>query len=278
MSPPAFATAVITGAASGIGRAVAVELARAGTRVMLADVDVDGVFAAAAEIRALGAEALTIAYDASEAADADRLAEAAFAGLGEVCLVVLNAGVGAGGALPQMKPQNFDWVFAVNVSGLFHGIRAFVPRMLAQATPSRIALTASEHAIGLPSRGGLATAYTASKHAVHGLAAGLRRDLANTALGVSLVCPGLVATAIWNSARARPARFGGPRALTSAPAEFAASGLAPDLAARRIHEQLAAGEFYVFTHGRDIREVAQARADEVATALDRFADRYGRDA
>ncbi len=245
---------------------------------MLADVDADGAFAAAEEIRSQGAEAFAMAYDASNPGDADQLADAAFASLGDVRLVVLNAGVGAGGALPLMRPQNFDWVFAVNVSGLFHGVRAFAPRMLAQARPSRIALTGSEHAFGLPSRGGLATAYTASKHAVHGLAAGLRRDLAETALGVSLICPGLVATAIWNSARARPARFGGPRALTSAPAEFAASGLAPDLAARRIHEQLAAGEFYVFTHGQDIREVALERAGEVSAALDRFTERDGGDA
>lgn len=275
MSAPAFATAVVTGAASGIGRALAQELAASGSRVMLADIAEDQAQAAAAAISAAGGDAVAIGYDASEPQDADRLVAAAKARFGAISLVVLNAGVGAGGPLYKVRPDNFDWVFAVNVTGVFHGVRAFTPLMLAQGAPGRIAITGSEHSLGLPERGGLASPYTASKHAVHGLAAGLRRDLAETPVEVSLICPGLVATDIWNSPRTRPARFGGPRDLDPALGAQQALGLAPEIAAHRIHAQLVDGEFYVFTHGRDLREVASARADEVGDALARFAARYG---
>jgi NAD(P)-dependent dehydrogenase (short-subunit alcohol dehydrogenase family) len=203
------------------------------------------------------------------------LAAFAFDKFGPVNLLVNNAGVGAGGPLHKVKPDMWRWTFAVNVDGVYHAVRAFAPRMLAQGAPARIVNTASEHALGLPSRGGQITAYTASKHAVLGLSDGMRRDYAGTNIAVSVVCPGLVATEIWNAQRNRHGQFGGPREAPPEAASGMAAGLSTDAAAERILDGIDAGEFLILTHGADIAEVAGPRIAEVEAALARFKARYG---
>jgi NAD(P)-dependent dehydrogenase (short-subunit alcohol dehydrogenase family) len=154
--------------------------------------------------------------------------------------------------------------------------RYFVPRMAAQETRSRFVVTGSEHSLGVPDRGGQASIYTLSKHAVLGFAETLRRDLAGTGVNVSIICPAVVTTDIWNPLRTRHERFGGARILTERPESQL--GLSPDVAAERILDGIAADEFYLFTHGADAEEVHRAHADEIDGAIARFRERYGADA
>lgn len=271
-------TAVIIGSASGIGLALGAALARRTWRVVLADIEADKANARAAELRSLGYDVVGHYADVVDPASLDNLAEFAFERFDAVNLLVNNAGVGAGGPLHKLKPEMWRWTFSVNVDGIYYAVRAFAPRMLSQNAPARIVNTASEHALGLPLRGGQITAYTASKHAVLGLSDAMRRDYAGTNISVSVVCPGFVATDIWNAQRNRHRQFGGAR---EAPPELAAgmaAGLSPDIAAARILDGIDAGEFLILTHGADIAEVAGPRIAEVERALATFKSRYGADA
>jgi len=269
---------VVTGGASGIGRALCEAIAVKGARVLVADIDIDRAHAVAEGIRCSGGEASAVQVDVTDTASTHALANHAFAVFGEVSHLFLNAGVGAGGSINKIKRSVVEWVFAVNFYGVIDGSQAFAPRMLEQKTAAHIIITGSEHSLGLPPRGGEATPYTASKHAVHGLAAGMARDYVGTNLSVSLICPGLVQSDIWNSFRNRPEKFGGPRQLDEKWAAENKKGLPAHVAAERILDGLAADEFYLFTHGNDIAEVSQQRAAAVAEALARFQARYGPDA
>lgn len=271
-------SAVLIGSASGIGLALGTRLARHGWRVVLADIEADKAEARAKELRAQGFDVTSHYADVVDTVSLERLADFAFDRFGAVSLLVNNAGVGAGGPLHKIKPEMWRWTFAVNVDGIYHAARAFVPRMLAQGAPARIVNTASEHALGLPQRGGQITAYTASKHAVLGLSDGMRRDYAGINIAVSVVCPGLVATEIWNAARNRHGAFGGPRESPPEAAAGMAAGLTADTAAARILEGIGAGEFLILTHGADIAEVAEPRTAEVQAALAQFKTRYGAEA
>jgi NAD(P)-dependent dehydrogenase (short-subunit alcohol dehydrogenase family) len=257
-------SAVITGGASGIGRALAEALIGAGARVIIADIELGRAKQVAAEIGALA----KFVDHADEHSIVD-LAEAAFAELGQIDAVFANAGVGAGGSIHTTPQRNIDWVMAVNMMGPLWMARHFVPRMMAQDGPSRFVVTGSEHSLGLPVRGGQVSVYTVSKHAVLGFAQTLRRDLAETPVDVSIICPAVVTTDIWNPMRNRHDRFGGPRSAgETAPA--GQIGLSPAAAAQHILDGIAAGEFYLFTHADDLAEVANAQADEISAAIARF--------
>ena len=268
--------AVITGAASGIGAALADHLAARGTHVILADIDADRVETVASAIRAKGGMATACSVDHADRSSIEALASFAKAELEGIDLVVANAGVGAGGPLWSTPQRNIDWVMAVNLMGPIWMAQAFVPLLIEADRPSRFAMTGSEHSLGLPSRGGQASIYTVSKHAVLGVAETLRRDLADTQVEVSIICPAVVLTDIWNPLRTRHERFGGPRVIEQRTSTE--PGLTPDEAASRILDGLDAGEFYVFTHGNDIAEVHGAQAADITQALDRFRDRYGGEA
>lgn len=265
-------SAVITGAASGIGLALARGLAGRGAHVILADIELERAQAAAAGI---GENAIAMPVDQADEASIAALADAAFDHFGTIDAVFANAGVGAGGPIFSTPQRNIDWVMAVNLIGPIWLSRHFVPRLIAQDRRSRFILTGSEHSLGLPARGGQASIYTISKHAVLGFAETLRRDLAGTPVDVSIICPAVVTTDIWNPLRNRHERFGGPRTLSERPTSQ--EGLDPDAAAARIIDALSDGEFYVFTHGSDIAEVHGEQANEIRGALARFQARYGAD-
>ncbi|WP_225724710.1 MULTISPECIES: SDR family NAD(P)-dependent oxidoreductase [unclassified Nocardia] len=181
--------AVITGAANGIGQALAGALHARGLRVVLADIEEDSVRRAAAE---LGGETLAVPTDVADPAQVQRLAEATVERFGRVDLVANNAGVGAGGAMWSIEPEDWQRVWSVNVGGVVNGIRAFVPHLIASGH-GHVVNTAS---IAGVSFGAFNAPYTASKHAVISLSESLRGELDILApeIGVTVMCPGPVDT------------------------------------------------------------------------------------
>ena len=181
-----FPAAVVTGAASGIGRALATRLAAGGTRLVVADVDAAALADLATELDATG-----VATDVADPHAVEALAAAA----PEARLVCLNAGIvgTAFGAPREVDPDDWNSVFAVNVGGVVNGLRAFVPRLLASGRPGHILITASLAGLSTFPGGG---AYGASKHAVVAVAEHAAMALAGTRVGVTVLCPALVRTAM----------------------------------------------------------------------------------
>jgi NAD(P)-dependent dehydrogenase (short-subunit alcohol dehydrogenase family) len=196
--------AVVTGAASGIGRALAERFAREGMKVVLADVEDKPLGEVRDAIAKGGAEAIAVRTDVSKAAEVDELARRTFDAFGGAHVVCNNAGVGAGGAMWQVPLADWEWILGVNLLGVVHGIRAFVPRMIEQGE-GHVVNTAS--IAGLVSAPGMG-AYCATKHAVVAMSECLHHDLAAAARGkvkVSVLCPAWVKTRISDSDRNRPA-------------------------------------------------------------------------
>jgi len=199
--------AVITGAASGIGAAMARRFARAGMKIVVSDLDAEAATATAAALSAAGHAAIGVRTDVADPADVEALAEQAWAKYGAVHLLCNNAGIVPGGrhrAVWEYPLEDWKWSLDVNLLGVVHGIRSFIPRMLAQGTEGHVITTAS--VAGLVSGSG-SVVYSAAKHAVvrttEALYAGLRERSAP--IGVTVLCPGLVNTRIYESERSRPA-------------------------------------------------------------------------
>jgi NAD(P)-dependent dehydrogenase (short-subunit alcohol dehydrogenase family) len=201
--------AVVTGAASGIGRALAEAFAGEGMRVVLADIEEGPLEEAAAKIEAAGADVLAVPTDVRHAEAVAALAEATVERFGTAHVVCNNAGVVAGGLTWEVSPERFRWVVEVNLLGVAHGIGAFVPMMLAQGE-GHVVNTAS--AAGLVTGPGMAS-YYATKHGVVALTEALANDLAlggHTGIGASVICPEFVRTRIHEAERNLPAEVAPP--------------------------------------------------------------------
>ncbi|MCB0063612.1 MAG: SDR family NAD(P)-dependent oxidoreductase [Caldilineaceae bacterium] len=242
--------AVITGAASGIGRALVERCVQAEMKVVLADVEVAALEEAEDALRAQGADLLAVPTDVANAESVATLAEKALAHFGAVHLLCNNAGVGVGGPIWQATVADWEWVLGVNLWGVIHGIRTFVPLMLAQEEPCHIVNTAS--IAGLVSTPGLGV-YNVTKHGVVTLSETLYQELqaAGSQIGVSVLCPAWVKTRIGQSERNRPGVDGqtpvptlGGRGIANAIAE----GLAPAEVAAQVLAAVREDRFYVLTH------------------------------
>jgi NAD(P)-dependent dehydrogenase (short-subunit alcohol dehydrogenase family) len=258
--------AVVTGAASGIGLGIAGALVAAGAHVVIADIELDKATAAAGSLPE-GA-ALGVRCDVTDRADVERLADESWRHFGHVDLVVNNAGVFPPLArVLDIAEADARWVLEVNLMGVWFGSSLFGKRFVEQGTPAHIVNVGSENSLGVPHT--MAGFYTASKHAVLGLSDVLRRELPDH-VGVSVLCPGMVATALQDAARNRPERFGGP-----APSGRAASdaGMRPAEVGRRTVEGIRRGEFYIVTHP-PVVELVDERATELHEAFARQAPRY----
>ena len=244
-------TAVITGAASGIGAALARRFSRAGMKLVLADIEPGPLEAVAGELSERGTDVLTVVCDVSKGADVDHLAEAAVDRFERVHLLCNNAGVGAGGMVAQMTEDDWAWVLGVNLWGVIHGLRAFLPGMLAHGEPAHVVNTASVAGlVATPFMG----AYNASKFAVVAISETLYHEmgLSGGTVGVSVLCPGWVNTRIHEASRNRPgAAAGGTDAAADGAGLLAgvlASGMAPEEVADQVHDAVVANRFYVLTH------------------------------
>ncbi len=247
--------AVITGAASGFGRAFAEEGARRGMKLVLADVVPELLAQTVEALRAQGADAIGVPTDVRNAEAVEALAQTAIDKYGKVHLLFNNAGVGTGGFVWESSANDWDWVFGVNVMGVANGLRAFTPRMLAQGEAAHIVNTASVAGLLSPPAMGV---YNASKHAVVALTETLYHDLqtVGTQVGCSLLCPAFVPTGIADAERSRPdaLRNGAPRTRSQQAADLqlqraVRSGklTAGDVAARTF-EAVRERQFYVITH------------------------------
>lgn len=243
--------AVVTGAASGIGRALALEAARRGMHVALADVDEAGLEETRRQAVALGARAVAQRTDVSVEAEVAALAQRVERELGGCHLLCNNAGVLVGGCAWELGVDDWRWVLGVNLWGVIHGIRSFVPRMLARGEPAHVVNTAS---VGGLLTGPFLSPYVVSKHAVVALSEALHYELAarGAPIRVSVLCPGAVRTGIWRSERLRPAGL----ARSQAPPADARSfldgmgaaidaGSEPDAIAPRVFDAVRDGRFWI---------------------------------
>jgi NAD(P)-dependent dehydrogenase (short-subunit alcohol dehydrogenase family) len=198
--------AVVTGAASGIGRALAERCAQEGMKVVLADIEEQALMQASRELAAQGAQTLAVPTDVSQAGDVETLARKAFETYSEVHLLFNNAGVGGGKTAWESTLADWQWVLGVNLWGVIHGIHFFVPRMLEQQSEGHIVNTASMAGL---TYGPGQSIYNVSKHGVVSLSETLYYDLAlrGASLKVSVLCPGFVSTNVLDSQRNRPARL-----------------------------------------------------------------------
>lgn len=189
---------VITGAASGIGRATALAFADKGAILELGDVDANGLAQTRRLVRALGADAVTTVVDVSEAEAMLAWAAAVEARNGAADVLVNNAGVGIGGPFLSTDLASWRWALGVNLDGVIHGCHAFLPAMVARNTGGHIVNLASlAGLVGLPGM----SSYSTTKFAVVGLSESLRAELAPHRIGVSVVCPGIIDTPITRNMR-----------------------------------------------------------------------------
>jgi len=264
-------TAVVTGAASGIGFALAERFARAGLNIVLADIEQEALDAAEQEIAALGVQTLAVRTDVSDEEAVQVLAVAAVERFGSVHLVCNNAGVESNADAWLGPISAWKWVLGVNLWGVIHGIRAFLPVMLGQG---------EGHFVNTASIAGLypgfAPSYDASKHAVVAISEGFYRSmqLAGLPIGVSVLCPGWVNTNIMDAGRNWPASLGEqpPPAMGAEVAEphvrkAIAEAIHPAEVAGFVADAVAAGKFWVFT-GQEWLDLVVQRWDGIAEGQD----------
>ena len=250
-------TAVVTGAASGIGLGLARKAAREGMNVVLADIEQEALDAAAAEVGAVGAETLGVPTDVSKSEAVEALAVAAFERFGGAHLVFLNAGVFQAGVSWQRTEADWRWVLDVNLWGPIHGVRAFMPRLIEQADPSHVVITSSMAGLMTVAYSG---PYVVSKFGAAALAECVAHDLRAQSVehvGVSCLVPGSVDTKIADSTRNRPDE---PPSEAQAPDHHfvaqtlremtSTQGRHPDEAADIVFDAVRRGDFWIPTTDR----------------------------
>jgi len=261
--------AVVTGAASGIGLALAERFAAEGMKVVMADIEAAALDSAAADVRAKAQAVLAVRIDVSRAEDVERLARETYAAFGAAHVVCNNAGVAVIGAVHEHSLADWEWVIGVNLWGVIHGVRAFVPRMLAGGDEGHIVNTAS--------MAGLSTApfmsvYDVTKHGVVALSESMFKEFEATGapIGVSVVCPGLINTSIMRSARNRPPELSeegkaGPmaQAFGQALGDRLTGGYPPSEVADQVVHGIREKRFYVVPAQPEVRKAATIRAQDI---------------
>jgi NAD(P)-dependent dehydrogenase (short-subunit alcohol dehydrogenase family) len=254
--------AVVTGAASGIGRALSRRFADEGMRVVLADVEPGALEKTAGEMAAAGARVLAVPTDVSRAEQVDALARRALDAFGAVHVVCNNAGVFTGGAAWEQTLGDWQWVLGVNLWGVIHGVRTFVPILLEQGDEGHIVNTASGAGlVSLP----FSAPYNVSKHGVVTLSETLHHDLRlrGAKIGVSVLCPGAINTNIPDSQRNRPKDLAaGPQAITDgALRELLRTGMDPAQVAQIVLDGIRSERLYILTHDEIKRGVERRMRD-----------------
>ena len=246
--------AVITGGASGIGRAIADRCVREGMKVVLADIEEETLAKVENELTSMDATVLAVRTDVSKASDVEELAQKTLDTFGEVHLLVNNAGVIGGSTIWESTLADWEWIMGVNLWGVIHGVRVFVPLMLAQETEGHIVNTASVS--GLVSGPGNGWGiYRVTKHGVVTLSETLYYELAERGakLKVSVLCPGAVNTQIIEAERNRPVELQNTKEITNPKVEQlwqtvrqeVQNGLSPQQVADEVFNAIRAEKFYI---------------------------------
>jgi NAD(P)-dependent dehydrogenase (short-subunit alcohol dehydrogenase family) len=260
-------TAVVTGGGAGIGEGFVRYLCSIGMRVVIADVDGDRATGLAAELTAAGGLAHGYQVDVTDADAVEALAADAYTRFGSVELLINNAGLETGGLLWEVSVERWKRLMSVNVDGVYFGIRAFVPRMIAAGTPATIA--------NLSSVGGVATAplqapYIVSKHAVLALTECLHQEIAfvGAPIQVSAVLPFTVRSRIFTDAQASApsGNDAADRVFATMQSTNVSTAMDPVEAAEHMMSSIAAGDFWIFSHD-DVGKASLARrAERLAAA------------
>ena len=263
--------AVVTGAASGIGRGLAGRCAEEGMKVVLADVEETALAQTEKDLKDAGATVLAVRTDVSKSGDVEALAREAIDAFGAVHLLFNNAGVGAGTTIWESSLADWEWVMGVNLWGVVYGVRTFVPVMLEQNTECHIVNTAS--ILGLIS-GSTVGIYKVTKHGVVALSETLASELAdiNSKIKVSVLCPANVNTRIMDSERNRPAGLQNASTSESINPKIAETeemlrqiievGLPPSQIAEAVFDAIREERFYILTH-KDWKVFVQKRMENI---------------
>lgn len=259
--------AVVTGAASGIGRGIATALADAGMTVAVADRDRDGAAETCAQVAARGGRARPFFVDVASAASLEILASDVERDLGAVSVLCNNAGVAVGGKLLDATETDWRWLLDVNLMGVVHGCRVFAPRMVTRRA-GHIVNTAS---VGGFLSGGDLGVYCTTKFAIVGYSESLRDELAPHGVGVSVLCPGAYRTRLADASRGRDAAYGVGQKDVAALGFLLDAGDPPETIGRHVLRGIRGDTPYVFTHAA-FRPLLEARFAAVLTEVDRAAE------
>lgn len=258
--------AFITGGASGMGLAMARSFSAAGMKVVIADIEQSSLDAVAAEFAASNADVLTLKVDVTDRNAMEQAALKTLDRFGKVHVLCNNAGVAVAGNISDMEYSDWDWVMGVNVNGVINGIQTFLKRIKAHGEGGHIVNTASLAGhIPVPGLG----IYNTSKYAVVGLSEAMRLDLAADGIGVSVLCPGVVNTNIFDSGRNRPTELASDNDHTALLAgnlsdseqtermqAIMASALDPQVVGDMVLHAIQNDEFYIFSHPEIQQQVA----------------------
>jgi NAD(P)-dependent dehydrogenase (short-subunit alcohol dehydrogenase family) len=257
-------TAVVTGGGSGIGKGMCRRFAQQGMNVVVADIEGEVAEKVASALRAEGARAIALACNVSQRSDIESLAAASIDEFGAVDVACNNAGIFFGGKLREFTEGDWEWTMSVNLMGVVHGSTIFGKHM-AERGSGQIVNTAS---IGGWAPDPNCAPYTTSKFAVVGFSEALRRDLEPDGVGVTILCPGPVATGMAKADRLRPASAGPSNATSLAAEPVMAVGMPPDDVGDLVIDGIRENATYVFTHP-DFGAAFEPRFDEMRRALAR---------
>ncbi len=261
--------AVVTGAASGIGLALTERFVAEGMKVVMADIEAGALATASERLRRDGATVLPIRVDVSQPGDVERLADETYHAFGAAHVVCNNAGVAVIGAIHEHTLADWQWVINVNLWGVIHGVRVFLPRMLAGGDEG--------HFVNTASMAGLTTApfmsvYDVTKHGVVALSESMYKELAlsGAPIGVSVVCPGLIETNIMRSSRNRPESLAdegkaGPmaEAFGQSLSDRLADGYPPSEVADQVVAGIREGRFYIVPAQPDVKSNIAIRVNDL---------------
>jgi NAD(P)-dependent dehydrogenase (short-subunit alcohol dehydrogenase family) len=257
---------VVTGGASGIGLAMAMRFRQAGMRIAIGDIESEALAAAVSSLGGPDDGVLGVTCDVTSSESVDALRDAVVDRFGTAHVVCLNAGVAPSGPIVGTSLESWRWLIDVNVMGVVHGINAFAPLLVEQGG-GHIVCTASVAGLTTPPSLG---PYAATKHAVVGLAAVLREELAPAGVGVSAVCPGVIRTRIFESERNRPQELAGPTHTDESTVQLylgavdAAPG--PEVVADAVYEGVLEDRLFILP-SPEVNRMIEERLDAIRAAL-----------